>query len=58
MQSISMLANDPQVRTAFLAELQRFLPNAVIKQTIGTDLYWPWLVQTIGETWAEFKKVL
>jgi len=55
---LATLTDDSAMKTAFLAELQRFLPNAVIKQTIGTDLYWPWLVQTIGETWAEFKKVL
>jgi len=55
---LATLTDDPSVKTAFLDEMGRFLPAAVIKRTLATDLYWPWLVQTIGETWGGFSEAL
>lgn len=43
------LATDPEVRTAFLHEMRRFLPAATVRDTLESPAWWTYLTHTITE---------
>ena len=43
------LKNQPEMRDDFLKEMRRFLPAATVRDTVGTEAYWGYLIQTVGE---------
>ncbi|MEI7437470.1 MAG: nucleotidyl transferase AbiEii/AbiGii toxin family protein [bacterium] len=45
------LKNDPGVRTAFVSEMQRFLPSQVVAETVEKETFWAYLVNLVcGES--------
>lgn len=43
------LKSQPEMRDDFVKEMWRFLPAATVRDTVGTEAYWEYLIQTIGE---------
>jgi hypothetical protein len=43
------LKSQPEMRDDFVKEIRRFLPAAMVRDTLGTDAYWEYLIQVIGE---------
>ncbi len=48
-ERVNGLRNQSQMREDFVKELRRFLPAATVRDTVGTDAYWGYLVQVIEE---------
>lgn len=46
-QRSAMLVNDPQVKTDFRNEMQRFLPAQLVEQTVNDDRFWAYLIDEI-----------
>ena len=44
---VASLKDDPAVRTAFTAEMRRFLPSRVVAETVGKEAYWTYLVELV-----------
>lgn len=47
MQRSSSLVNDPQVKTDFRNEMQRFLPAQLVEQTVNEERFWAYLTDEI-----------
>ena len=43
------LRTQPALRTDFVKEMRRFLPPAVVRDTLSKKPYWSYLVQTVSE---------
>ena len=43
------MKNDPDMRTEFVKEMQRFLPSKVVAETAGKTEYWEYLTQLVQE---------
>jgi hypothetical protein len=43
------LRSQPELRTEFVKEMQRFLAAAMVRDTIDNDAYWEYLLQITGE---------
>jgi predicted nucleotidyltransferase component of viral defense system len=46
------LKDQPEMRDDYMKEVRRFLPAAMVRDTVGTDAYWEYLIQVIGELTA------
>lgn len=46
------LRSQSELRNDFVKEMRRFLPAAMLRDTFGTDAYWEYLIQVIGEQTA------
>ena len=46
---IAALKTQPQLRADFRKETQRFLPAATVRDTIGTEPYWIYLTDVVGD---------
>jgi hypothetical protein len=46
------LRSRPEMRDDFVKEIRRFLPASMVRDTFGTDAYWEFLIQVIGEQTA------
>lgn len=43
------LRSQPEMRDDFVKEMRRFLPAAIIRETVGKEAYWEYLIQVIDE---------
>lgn len=43
------LKSQPETREDFVKEIRRFLPAATVRDTVGTEAYWGYLIQVIEE---------
>jgi predicted nucleotidyltransferase component of viral defense system len=43
------LKSQPEMRTDFVKEMRRFLPAAMVRETVENETYWTYLVQVIDE---------
>lgn len=43
------LKSQPEMRADFVKEMQRFLSAATVRDTVGTEAYWGYLIQVIDE---------
>lgn len=43
------LRNQPEMRDEYVKEIRRFLPAATVRDTIGTEAYWEYLIQVVEE---------
>ena len=48
-ERIAALKTQPQLRADFRKEMQRFLPAATVRDTIGTEPYWSYLTDVVGD---------
>lgn len=48
-QRVQALSHDPALRRDFMKEMERFLPTAVVRQTIEQTDYWNFLTRLVGE---------
>ena len=48
-ERIAALKTQPQLRADFRKEMQRFLPAATVRNTIGTEPYWNYLTDVVGD---------
>ena len=48
-ERVNGLKTLPEMRTGFVKEMRRFLPAAVVRDTIDKETYWTFLTQVIGE---------
>lgn len=48
-ERLAALRNDPACRTAFITEMQRFLPSHIADQTVTQESYWSWLVHLLDD---------
>jgi hypothetical protein len=46
---VSSLNTDPALHTAFVAEMQRFLPSRLADETVAQDAYWTYLLNLLAE---------
>ena len=46
-QRSATLINDPQVKTDFRSEMQRFLPIQLVEQTVNDDRFWAYLIDEV-----------
>lgn len=46
---LAALKTDPALRTAFIAEMQRFLPSRLADETVAQEPYWTYLVNLLDE---------
>ncbi len=48
-EQIAALKTQPQLRADFRKEMQRFLPAATVRDTIGTEPYWSYLTHVVDD---------
>ena len=49
------MKTDPALPTAFVTEMQRFLPSRLAEETIAQDAYWTYPLNLLDE---EFRRTL
>ncbi len=48
-ERLATLNTQPEIRTAFMKEMRRFLPAAIVRDTLGLDSYWAYLTRVVTE---------
>lgn len=46
---VGTIRNQPEMRDDFMKEMRRFLPATVVRDTVGTEAYWRYLIQVVEE---------
>ena len=50
---VANLKDKPEMRSNFMQEMRRFLPAAVVRETLENAAYWPYLVKLLEEDSAK-----
>ena len=48
-ERLATLNTQPEIRTAFMKEMRRFLPAAMVRDTLERDSYWAYLTRVVTE---------
>jgi predicted nucleotidyltransferase component of viral defense system len=48
-ERLATLNTQPEIRTAFMKEMRRFLPAAIVRDTLGLDSYWAYLTRVVTD---------
>lgn len=48
-ERLATLNTQPEIRTAFMKEMRRFLPAAIVRDTLERDSYWAYLTRVVTE---------
>jgi hypothetical protein len=52
-ERVANLKEQPKMRSDFIQEIRRFLPAAVVRETLENTAYWPYLINLLEEDSAK-----